>query len=110
LSTQLRLGLPSGLFPSGFPTNIIYCNVYISKYNFSEIGFCLRLEVKPTQLDPIDIATKYIDWIQLSRFYLKTETESSLRNVATLNKHRTTDNDQKYKICRRVVSSGMQLV
>jgi hypothetical protein len=24
LSTQLRLGLPSGLFPSGFPTNILY--------------------------------------------------------------------------------------
>jgi hypothetical protein len=24
LSTHLRLGLPSGLFPSGFPTNIIY--------------------------------------------------------------------------------------
>jgi hypothetical protein len=24
LSTHLRLGLPSGLFPSGFPTNIVY--------------------------------------------------------------------------------------
>jgi hypothetical protein len=24
LSIQLRLGLPSGLFPSGFPTNILY--------------------------------------------------------------------------------------
>ncbi|PNF16879.1 hypothetical protein B7P43_G06072, partial [Cryptotermes secundus] len=24
LSTHLRLGLPSGLFPSGFPTNILY--------------------------------------------------------------------------------------
>jgi hypothetical protein len=24
LSTYLRLGLPSGLFPSGFPTNILY--------------------------------------------------------------------------------------
>jgi hypothetical protein len=23
LSTHLRLGLPSGLFPSGFPTNIL---------------------------------------------------------------------------------------
>jgi hypothetical protein len=24
LSTHLRFGLPSGLFPSGFPTNILY--------------------------------------------------------------------------------------
>jgi hypothetical protein len=24
LSTHLRLGLPSGLFPSSFPTNILY--------------------------------------------------------------------------------------
>jgi hypothetical protein len=24
LSTHLRLGLPSGLFPSGFPTNILF--------------------------------------------------------------------------------------
>jgi hypothetical protein len=24
LSTQLRFGHPSGLFPSGFPTNILY--------------------------------------------------------------------------------------
>jgi hypothetical protein len=24
LSTHLRLGLPSGLFPSGFPTNILH--------------------------------------------------------------------------------------
>jgi hypothetical protein len=24
LSTHLRLGLPSGLYPSGFPTNILY--------------------------------------------------------------------------------------
>jgi hypothetical protein len=28
LSTHIRLGLPSGLFPSGFPTNIIY-SVYV---------------------------------------------------------------------------------
>jgi hypothetical protein len=24
LSTHLRLGLPSGLFPAGFPTNFLY--------------------------------------------------------------------------------------
>jgi hypothetical protein len=27
LSTHLRLGLPSGLFPSGFPTNLLYAFV-----------------------------------------------------------------------------------
>jgi hypothetical protein len=27
------------------------------------------------------IGTSSVDWAQLSRFYLKTETESSLRNV-----------------------------
>jgi hypothetical protein len=29
----------------------------------------------------LEIWTSSIDWAQLSRFYLKTETESSLRNV-----------------------------
>jgi hypothetical protein len=28
LSTNLRLGLPSGLFPSGFPTNILYAFLF----------------------------------------------------------------------------------
>jgi hypothetical protein len=62
--------------------------------NVSETGFCLRLQVKPTQLGPInkvspylslslgpEIGTSSIDWTQLSRFYLKTETESSLQNA-----------------------------
>jgi hypothetical protein len=29
LSTHLRLGLPSGLFPSGFPTNILYAFLFV---------------------------------------------------------------------------------
>jgi hypothetical protein len=29
----------------------------------------------------LEIGTSSIDWAQLSRFYLKTETESSLRNA-----------------------------
>jgi hypothetical protein len=29
-----------------------------------------------------------VNWAQLSRFYLKTETESSLRNIVYLNKNR----------------------
>jgi hypothetical protein len=31
--------------------------VYFSKHNVSETRFCLRLQVKPTQLDPIDRAS-----------------------------------------------------
>jgi hypothetical protein len=35
LSTHLRLGLPSGLLPSGFPTNILYAAVFqIRKQNY----------------------------------------------------------------------------
>jgi hypothetical protein len=30
LSTHLRLGLPCGLFPSGFPTNILYASLFSS--------------------------------------------------------------------------------
>jgi hypothetical protein len=30
LSTNLRLGFPSGLFPSGFPTNILYAYLFSS--------------------------------------------------------------------------------
>jgi hypothetical protein len=64
--------------------DIIHCPVYFSKHNVPETRFCLRLQVKPTLLSLIDRATPYlqfIDWAQLSRFYLKTETKSSLRNV-----------------------------
>jgi hypothetical protein len=34
--------------------------VYFSKHDVSETGFCLRLQVKPTQLGPIDRASPYI--------------------------------------------------
>jgi hypothetical protein len=30
LSRHLRLGLPSGFFPSGFPTSILYVFLYLS--------------------------------------------------------------------------------
>jgi hypothetical protein len=42
-----------------------------------------------------EIGTSSIDWTQLSRFYLKTETESSLRNVF-LNENSTVDDVQKH--------------
>jgi hypothetical protein len=34
--------------------------VYFSKHNVSETEFCLRLQIKPTQLGPIDRASPYI--------------------------------------------------
>jgi hypothetical protein len=89
----------------------------MTKQNVSDIGFCLRLQVKPTQCSPIDRASPYllcpIDWAQLSRFYLKTETESSLQIVVfcnikrtvILDKDRTMDNVQKYNIYSNVPSS-----
>jgi hypothetical protein len=39
---------------------IIHHRVYISKYNVSETELCLRLQVKPTQLGPIDTASPYL--------------------------------------------------
>jgi hypothetical protein len=70
--------------------------VFVYKHNVLEAGFCLRLQVKPTQLSPVDRASPYsrtlvpsIDLDQMSRFYLKTETESSLRNAVFINKNRT---------------------
>jgi hypothetical protein len=46
-----------------------------------------------------EIGTSSIERAQLSRFHLKTETESSLRNVVFLNKNRTMDNVQKHNVC-----------
>jgi hypothetical protein len=33
---------------------------FLKNHNVSETGFCLRLQVKPTQLDPIDRASPYL--------------------------------------------------
>jgi hypothetical protein len=66
---------------------------YFSKHNVSETGFCLRLQVKPTQLGPtisgLEIGTSSMNGAQLIRFYLKTETESSFRNVMFWKMNRT---------------------
>jgi hypothetical protein len=40
--------------------DIIQRPVYISKLNVSETGFCLRFQVKPTQLSPIYRASPYL--------------------------------------------------
>jgi hypothetical protein len=46
-----------------------------------------------------EVETSCTDFAQLSRVYLKTETESSLRNVVLLNKKRATDNVPKHNVC-----------
>jgi hypothetical protein len=45
--------------------------VYISKHNVSETGFCLRLQVKPTQLGPIDRASPYFQTPVLIEIHLR---------------------------------------
>jgi hypothetical protein len=40
--------------------DIIHRPVYISEHNVSETGLCLLLQVKPTQLAPIDRASGYL--------------------------------------------------
>jgi hypothetical protein len=37
-----------------------HCLVYMSKHNVSETGFCLLLQVKPTQFGSIDRASHYL--------------------------------------------------
>jgi hypothetical protein len=56
-----------------YPSSCLYLKcrpVYVAKHNVSETGFCLRLQVTPTQ-----IGTSSIYWTQLNRCYLKTVTE-----------------------------------
>jgi hypothetical protein len=59
------------------------------KNDVSENGMCLRPRVKPGPM----IETSSIDWSQ-RRFYLRTETDSSLRNVVLI-KITTMDNVQE---------------
>jgi hypothetical protein len=39
---------------------IIHRPVFYLKYNISETEFCLRLQIKPIQLGPIDTASPYL--------------------------------------------------
>jgi hypothetical protein len=103
--------------------DIIHRPVFISKHRpllylkkiVSETAIYLHLSVKPTQLGPIpisspDIGNNSIDSAQMSRFYLKAETESNFRNVVFrkinrtvfLDNDRTMDNVQKHNNCTDV--------
>jgi hypothetical protein len=94
--------------------------IYISMnyYNYYVFGHypssCLCLKTQCYLFfSGLEIGTNSIDWAQLSRFYLKAETESSLRNVVYwkinrtvfLDKDRTMDNVQKHNSCINVPSS-----
>jgi hypothetical protein len=52
LSTHLRLGLPSGLLPSGFPTNILYA--------YEQVGYNIKK-------GPKGIRWGGMDWIHLAQ-------------------------------------------
>jgi hypothetical protein len=56
---------------------------FLKNHNVSETEFCLRLQVKPTQLDPIDRA----------------------RPSPEMDK--TMDNVQKHNICKRITAGGV---
>jgi hypothetical protein len=54
-----------------YPSSCFYLKrrpVSLSKHNVSETGFCLRLQVRPTQLGPVDRATN-VPASQTSRSY-----------------------------------------
>jgi uncharacterized protein YxeA len=59
-------------------------SVYFSEHNVSETEFCLRPQVEPTQLDPIDRASPYLQ---------------------TFKYRKTVDNVQKHDTCSNVPSS-----
>jgi hypothetical protein len=61
--------------------------VYLKTHNVSETGFCLRLQVKPTQLGPIDRASPCLS-LRKAVFLNK--------NRTVLDKNRTIDNVQKH--------------
>jgi hypothetical protein len=57
--------------------------LFLFKTHVSDTGFCLRLQVKPTQLGPIERANHYLQ-------------NPVSETVCALNKNRTSDNVQKH--------------
>jgi hypothetical protein len=68
-------------------------HVYVNCLNKSkETGRYGRKDENARSIEKMvdaEIGTAFIDWVQLSRFYLKMETESSLRNVVFSNSNMT---------------------
>jgi hypothetical protein len=75
-----------------------FAEYFYLNHDVSETDFCLRLQMKPTQMGPMETTSVCLClcgpeteansfyWARLNWFYLKTETESGLRNVEFLNK------------------------
>jgi hypothetical protein len=65
-----------------------YPSLCLLKHDVSETEFCLRLQAGPANGNSLSTRTigpkteiRFMYWVQLSRFHLKTETESCLRTV-----------------------------
>jgi hypothetical protein len=64
----------SGYYPSSLPKAVLFI------FKTQRFGDWILSPSSDKTAGP-EIGTSSIDWAQLSRFYLKTEIESSLRNV-----------------------------
>jgi hypothetical protein len=67
----------------------------------------LALPIGPPPPKSPELGTNSIDWAQLISFYLKTETECSLRNAVFWKINRTADNVQKHDICSVLTYEGV---
>jgi hypothetical protein len=71
-----------------------YCPIFYLNHGISETEFCLCLRVEsmgPKERVSVslqDTEISFVDETNLSRFHLKTERESSLRNVMLLNERK----------------------
>jgi hypothetical protein len=75
LSTYLRLGLPSGLFPSGFPTNILYT------FLFSSIRVtCNAHLILPDLIILIILGEEYKVWSFLLCWFLQPHITTHIQN------------------------------
>jgi hypothetical protein len=89
------LQAPKGLEPLTERPNIggfwLLITCHIECYSYGSFGSNHMLETKSSTSET-DISSFY--WAHLSRFHLKTETESSLQNFVYSNKDRAMDNVQ----------------
>jgi hypothetical protein len=99
--------------------DIIYLLFLFKKRIVLETGFCLRLQVKPTHLDPIDraspclqtmegglkiknkspeIGTSSLDWTQLATFHMERRQNTISETLYVLDKNGRMGNAQKHEI------------
>jgi hypothetical protein len=83
--------------------NIENCSKHTQAWN--QDGLCLRLQVKPTQLGPIDRTSPYRDRIQFPKRYVLKQKQDDI-----LNKDKTIDNVQKRNICTNFVFYSLTLI